>query len=310
MPGESFEGTPPTLDEAGRDLADRLRTHVERLADAFGRRNPAHPAIYRGAETYLASAFESMDYSVELEDVPTRDEVFHNVVAERRGRSRADEIVVVGAHYDSVRGSPGADDNASGVAAVLELARWWQTIESPSRTVRFVCFANEEHPFFQTEAMGSRRHAERARERGEDIVAMLSLEMLGYYREAPGTQSYPIGLGWFYPERGDFVAFVGNLSSRGVVRRSIGAFRDVARHPSEGLAAPSFVPGVGLSDHRAFWQVDYEAIMVTDTAFFRNPHYHEPTDRPETLDYERMAHVVEGLQAVVETWGRPGARSR
>jgi Zn-dependent M28 family amino/carboxypeptidase len=200
---------------------------------------------------------------------------------------------VVGAHYDTVPGSPGADDNASGVAVLIELAR----LRLPAR---FVAFANEEMPYFESGEMGSHAYAARARAAGEKISAMLSLEMLGCYRDEPGSQHYPPPLGWFYPDRGDFIGFVGDLGTRALVRRAIGAFRRHARFPAQGVAAPSVIPGVTWSDHGSFRRQGYPAIMVTDTAFNRYPHYHLPSDTPEKLDYLRMARVTLGLAAVIE----------
>lgn len=304
MPGESLDGELPSLTPEERRLAERLEGHVETLAGSYPRRHHLHPERYRQAATYGVKTFERMGYEVEREPVETDGETYPNIVAERPGETRPDEIVVIGAHYDAVRGSPGADDNASGVAGVLELARAWQKTESPARTVRFVLFANEERPWFRTDAMGSWHHARRARSRDEAIVVMISLEMIGYYRTDPGSQSYPAGLEWIYPERGDFIAFVGNLRSRGAVRASLEAFRMQDRHPSEGIAAPAWIPGIGLSDHWAFWEEGETALMVTDTALYRNPHYHQRSDRPDTLDYERMARVTTGLRRVLERWGR------
>jgi Zn-dependent M28 family amino/carboxypeptidase len=198
--------------------------------------------------------------------------------------------VVVGAHYDTVPGSPGADDNASGVAVLIELSKMLAGI-------RFVAFANEEAPYFLGPEMGSYVYA---RERGKGVRAMFSLEMLGYYRDAPGSQTYPAPLGFFYPDRADFIAFVGDLGAIRLVRKAIGAFRRHASFPSEGLAAPAMIPGVSWSDHWSFRKHGYPAVMVTDTAFYRYPHYHLPSDTPEKLDYERMARVTMGLAAMLK----------
>jgi Zn-dependent M28 family amino/carboxypeptidase len=205
-------------------------------------------------------------------------------------------IVLVGAHYDTVPGSPGADDNASGVAALIELAGLMGNEGLP---IRFVAFANEEMPYFLSEEMGSWMSARRSRARGETVRAMLSLEMLGYYRDEPRSQTYPPPLGLLYPDRANFIAFVGDLGARGLVRRAIGLFRKHAQFPSEGVAAPSFVPGVTWSDHWSFRRHGFPAVMVTDTAFNRYPHYHLPSDTPERLDYERLARVTLGLAGVL-----------
>jgi hypothetical protein len=169
----------------------------------------------------------------------------------------------------------------------------------PARTLRFVAFVNEEPPFFRTTLMGSRVYASGARKRNERITAMISLETMGYFTEARGSQSYPPILSLFYPDRGNFIAFVSNLGSRSLLRRCIGTFRETTPFPSEGLAAPSLVPGVAWSDQWAFWKEGYPAIMLTDTAMYRNPHYHKANDLPDRLDYSRMARVVTGMGQVV-----------
>jgi len=207
--------------------------------------------------------------------------------------------VVVGAHYDSVYGCPGADDNGSGDAALLALARR-SAVKPVGQTLRFIAFVNEEPPFFQREDMGSFIYAGRCTKRGDKISAMISLETIGYFSDAPHSQSYPApGLGVFYPSIGNFIGFVGNTHSRALLRRAISTFREQKKLPSEGAALPSFIPGVGWSDQWAFWQHGYPGIMITDTAPFRYPHYHEPTDTPDKLDYDRFTLVVSGMEAVV-----------
>ena len=224
-----------------------------------------------------------------------------NLEAVLQGGAKAHEVVVVGAHYDTAAGGPGADDNASGVASMLAIARALAASHhAPARTIRFVAFVNEEPPYFWNAEMGSLVYAKACKARGDAIVAMLSLETLGYYRDEPGSQKYPPIVSSFYPDRGDFVAFVGNLGSRGVVHDAIRTFRGAEAFPSEGATLPSFVTGVGWSDQWSFWQVGYPGVMVTDTAPFRNPHYHQMSDRPDTLDYARLARVTEGLVAVVK----------
>jgi Zn-dependent M28 family amino/carboxypeptidase len=206
----------------------------------------------------------------------------------------------VGAHYDTLPGTVGADDNATGVAAVLELARQLRG-SRPRKTVRFVIFVNEEPPFFQTSRMGSLLYARQLRRENVRISAMISLEMPGFYSDVPGTQNYPALLSLFYPSRSDFVGFVGNSESRELVRNAIRVFWESTRFPSEGIAAPSEWPGIGWSDQWSFWQESYPAIMITDTALFRYPYYHTPLDTANRLDFDRIARVVEGVQRVVES---------
>jgi Zn-dependent M28 family amino/carboxypeptidase len=222
-----------------------------------------------------------------------------NVCAEIAGSARASEVVLVGAHYDTVAGCPGANDNGTGVAALLALARRFASVHA-ERTLRFVAFPGEEPPAFQTEAMGSLVFARASRAKGEKITAMICLETLGCYSDESGSQTYPIPmLRIAYPDRGDFVAFVGNVASRGLVREAIETFREKAAFPSEGAALPARIPGVGWSDQWSFWEQGYPAIMVTDTAPFRYPHYHRASDTAEKVDFERLARVVEGLCSTV-----------
>ncbi len=166
--------------------------------------------------------------------------------------------------------------------------------------MRFAFFPNEEPPFFWTGDMGSCRYAKLCRQRGDNITAMIALEMLGYYSDAPGSQSYIFPMNLFFPDTGNFVAFVSNLQSHGLLRQAICSFRRATPFPSEGVALPWLIPGVFWSDHWPFWEQGYPAIMITDTAFFRNPHYHEPTDLPATLDYKRMARVTVGIEYMLE----------
>jgi Zn-dependent M28 family amino/carboxypeptidase len=293
VPGRSWSGGLAPLDDEDRRLRERLRAHVHAIASR--EHNVWSPEALERAAGYIESELSGSGYEVRPEAFRSGAVGVRNVIVEAAGGARADEVVVVGAHYDSVRGAPGANDNGSGVAAMLEIARAardWR----PARTWRFVAFVNEEPPFFRTEAMGSRVHAERARARGERIVAMYSLETIGYYSDAPGSQRYPLPLGPFYPERGDFLAFVANLASRRLLHATIAAFRARAQFPSEGVAAPAWIPGVDWSDQWAFWRAGYPAVMITDTAPYRYPDYHTERDTPDKVDYDRLARVVRGLE--------------
>jgi Zn-dependent M28 family amino/carboxypeptidase len=167
------------------------------------------------------------------------------------------------------------------------------------RTVRFVAFTNEEPPFFLSRKMGSRVYAIRSRQRGENIVAMFSLETMGYYSEAPDSQSYPFPFGLFYPHTANFIGFVGNIGSRHLVRQALASFRNHAQFPSEGTAAPGWLTGIGWSDHWSFWREGFRAIMITDTALFRYGPYHTDYDTPDKVDYDRLARVTDGVAKVV-----------
>ena len=300
MPGESYAGAPPPLSPRERALEAALRRDVEELAVGIGIRNTfAHGALERSAD-WLEARFRAAGYPVTRQTFEVSGKAYHNLEAETPGGT---EIVVVGAHYDSVIGCPGANDNGSGTAALLALAEALAAAK-PSRTLRFVAFSNEEPPHFRTEAMGSLVYATRCRERGEHVVAMLSLETIGYYSDEPGSQHYPFPLSPFYPSQGDFVAFVANLRSRRLVREVVRSFRKRVSFPSEGAALPGWIPGVGWSDQWSFWRQGYPGVMVTDTAPFRYPHYHTPDDTPDKIDYERFARVTAGLELVVRDLAR------
>lgn len=280
------------------DLETRLRRHVAVLAGDIGERNVGRPDALHAAEAYVAAELSAAGFAVARQTYVAAGVDCANVSATLAGAARGSEIVLVGAHYDTVSGSPGADDNASAVAALIELAHALGTAR-PARSVTFVAFVNEEPPFFHGRDMGSGHYARAARARGDDIRLMLSLEMLGCYSDAPGSQSYPPPLGWFYPSAGNFIAFVANLKSRPALLASFDAFRASSDFPVEKLAAPAIVPGVSWSDQLSFWRAGYPAVMVTDTAFYRYAHYHRATDTPDRLDYPRMARVVEGLTGAV-----------
>jgi hypothetical protein len=298
MPGAAHRGPLPPFTEAERQLSQELAAHVQVLAGTIGERHIWRYEALQAAARYLGERLGAAGYTVTTQDFQVQGKTVQNVEATLTGTSHSQEMVVVGSHYDSVLGCPGANDNASGVAAMLVLARLLRG-QTLARSVRFVAFVNEEAPFAQTAAMGSWVYARQARQRDARIVAMLSLETMGYYADIAGSQKYPFPFGLFYPHVGNFIGFVGNTASRALVRRSIATFRQHTALPSEGTAAPGWLPGIGWSDHWAFWQEGYAAIMVTDTALFRYAAYHTPYDTPEKLDYLRLARVVAGLARVV-----------
>jgi Zn-dependent M28 family amino/carboxypeptidase len=299
MPGASFAGELPPSTPELREATLRLRAHVSALAGTIGIRT-ADRAELGAARDYIAAQlepFQTPTRRVNFEDLGLAGDHAQNVVWQVAGKDHA-ELVLVGAHYDSVAEGPGANDNGSGVAVALELAA--RLAKAPAASsVRFVFFANEEAPYFKNPGMGSLLAAEHAKERGDHIRAMLSLETLGYYSDARYSQRYPWPVGLLYPDRGNFLGFVGDLGARGLVRRAIGAFRQAEPFPSEGAALPASFRGVDWSDHWSFRRAGYPAIMLTDTALFRDPNYHQPTDTPERLDYERLARVTRGIEAVV-----------
>jgi Zn-dependent M28 family amino/carboxypeptidase len=303
MPGHSFSGALPPLSTEEKEISTHLKQHVNYLAETIGERNMiVYPSLLKAAQ-YIEDTFKSFGYQVKSQEYVVEMRKARNLIIEIPGNTQPDEIVVVGAHYDTVPDCPGADDNTSGVAVLLELARLLKD-SHPARTVRLVAFVNEEPPYFQTENMGSAVYTRQAHKMKENIVAAVAFDMLGTYSDAKSSQHYPEGFKWFYPSRANFIAFVGNLSSRPLVRNAVRSFRANTQFPSEGSAVPAWVQGVGWSDHWSFWREGYPAIMVTDTSFFRNPNYHEPTDKPATLDYDRMAQVTHGLARVVQDLGR------
>jgi Zn-dependent M28 family amino/carboxypeptidase len=262
----------------------------------IGERTTKKPEALERARKYVEDRLIEIGYKTELQTYDALGESSSNVEA-HLGDGK--EIVVVGAHYDSAIGAAGADDNASGVAAMIEIARTLEDLKC-ARQIRFVAFVNEEMPHFRTGTMGSKMYADRAVERGDRIVAMLSLESIGYYSDAPGSQTLPFPMNLVYPDRGDFLGFVANTSSRALVRDLVGEFRKHAELPSQGGAVPESTFGARFSDHAPFWDHDIPAVMVTDTAFMRNPHYHTAHDLPEHMDFDRMTRAVVGLEAAIK----------
>jgi hypothetical protein len=297
MPGKNISKAALLLpDEV--TLRKELRGDVQKLAGEIGERNMWHYPQLDAAADFIENSFSRAGLHPRRDSYDLRNQACNNIEVEIRGARPA--ILLIGAHYDSVFGSPGANDNGSGVAAMLALARRFAQKQA-QHTLRFVAFVNEEPPYFQTSQMGSFVYASRCKASGDQISAMISLETIGYFSDAPRSQTYPaVGLGAFYPTIGNFIGFVGNVHSRALLRRTIDLFRKHAGIPSEGAALPSFIPGVAWSDQWSFWQHGYRGIMVTDTAPFRYPHYHSTTDTPDKLDYDRFALVVSGMEKVIQ----------
>jgi len=290
------------LDEQAR----RLRMHVEQLAGKIGERNVFCPASLHATASYIEHEWEQQGYAVERLAYDVSGVRCLNLEITHSGGARDREILLIGAHYDTVSGSPGANDNASGVSALLEISRLFASIE-PALTVRFVAFVNEEPPFFMTRRQGSTVYAEAARRRGDDIRLMASIETIGWYSSEAGSQSYPPLFNLFYPNRADFIGIVSNFRSRAAVQRLAAAFRANSDFPLETAATFSFIPGVSWSDHRSFWRQGYRAVMITDTAFHRYRHYHAPSDTPDKLAYPELARVTSGLFAAFSELARGGA---
>jgi hypothetical protein len=306
MPGKNVSKAGP-LSPDEIVLREELRANVQKLAGEIGERNMWHYAQLNAAADFIEDSFSRVGLRTRRDSYEMGGQPCHNIEAEIPGNRP--EIIVIGAHYDSVFGSPGANDNGSGVAALLALAQRFAARETerspprrtPNKTLRFVAFVNEEPPYFLSGEMGSLVYARRCKERGDKISAMISLETIGYFSDAPHSQTYPSpGLGVFYPKVGNFIGFVSNVKSRALLRRVIALFRKQGKIPSEGASLPAFIPGVSWSDQWSFWQHGYPAIMVTDTAPFRYPYYHSSNDTPDKLDYDRFTLVVSSMEKVIQ----------
>jgi Zn-dependent M28 family amino/carboxypeptidase len=299
MPGRSHRGPLPPPDDRLVRLSKELRLHVRHLAEEIGERNVSQrPRELARAADYIEGELAGAGYEVHRQAYEIAGVTCSNLEVEIPGAANAGDIVIIGAHYDTVPGSPGANDNGTGVAALLALARKSSGFPA-DRTLRFVAFVNEEAPYAHTERMGSWVYAGRCRERGEKVTAMLSLETIGYYSDAPGSQRYPPLVGLLYPSRGDFIGFVGSTRYAALLRQVVAAFRRSEPFPSQGGALPEAVAAIGRSDHWPFWQEGYPALMVTDTAPFRYPYYHTPDDTVDKIDFQKTARVVRGLGNVV-----------
>ena len=302
-PGASHRGPLPPLDADGRRLADELKKHVAAVASE--EHNVSHPEALERSARYIESALSGLGYAVSRHEFTTEGVKVRNLEVSKGSGKR---LVVIGAHYDSARDAVGANDNGSGVAALIELARFLRSVQpSAGLEVRLVFYVNEELPWFGTDDMGSYAHAKGLAGEGREVAAMLSLETIGWYSESFDSQRYPFPFSLFYPSKGDFIGFVANLRSRTLMRRVVGVFRRSVAFPSEGVAAPESIPGIGWSDQWAYWRFGWPALMVTDTAPFRYPHYHTLRDTPDKLGYERLARVVKGLEGVLRDLVAPAS---
>jgi hypothetical protein len=271
-----------------------LQSTVRFLSEMSPSRSFDHPESMDKAASFISNKFSQYGLEPKEQAFEVEGERFVNVIA--GVGDPAKPRVIVGAHYDVCGEQPGADDNASAVAGLLEIARFAKNHETElSYRIDFVAYSLEEPPFFDTEYMGSHVHAESLHNAGVHVRGMICLEMIGYFTDAPKSQSYPLGImKLFYPSRGNFIGVVGNFGSASLVN-------EIARHMKAAsldvrtLKAPKFVTGVDFSDHRNYWKFGYDAVMITDTSFYRNPNYHEKTDTMDTLDFAKMCEVVKGV---------------
>ena len=303
----------PMMDSDGMQIIDALEpalmAHIVSFADEIGPRNVFEPVKLSAAAEHIRVFWEKAGYEVVTQTFSVQDVPCQNLVVEIAGQTKPDEIVVVGAHYDTVSWAPGANDNGSAVAALLELSRLFST-QTVDRTVRFVAFTNEEPPFFKTRQMGSLVYARACREKEENIVAMVCLETIGYYRDERKTQKYPVPFRFFYPDKGNFLAVVGNLSSKPLVKTFTRHFMEESDFPIECVATFGFITGIDWSDQWSFWQCGYPAIMLTDTALFRYPYYHTSEDTSDKINNRQLAKATYGifkaLQVISKIDLRPG----
>lgn len=303
VPGRSHRGPLPAPTPKERDLAARLRAHV--MAIASVPHNVRYAEELEAAAQYIERQLQNIGYSIGRQEYSVDGTNVRNIEAVRDAPGHAAAAtLVIGAHYDSFENAPGANDNATGTAAVIELARLlkdWQ----PERTrVRFVLFVNEEPPYYRSREMGSWRYAERLFETRERLLGMISLETIGAFSDAANSQRYPQPFGLIFPSTANFVAFVGLPGARRFLHDVIGSFRRNLAFPSIGGLAPDIVPGIGWSDHWAFQQFGFPAIMITDTAPYRYPHYHLPSDTPDKVDFDKLARITNGLELIVRDIAR------
>jgi hypothetical protein len=305
VPGQSHQGPLPPLTAEERAIAATLKRHIGTIAAR--EHNVGHFEELEKVAVYLENTLGGHGYKVGRQEYTVAGKTVRNIdaVIEPPAGVGDPEVIVVGAHYDSAEDTPGANDNGSGTATLLEMARLLKDLQGRSRKrIRFVLFVNEEPPYFMTDDMGSLRYAKLLVERKERVTAMYSLETLGYYSDKPGSQEYPVPFGMMFPDTGNFVSFVGLSNSRPLVHQTMQSFRSHTAFPTVGGVAPGFIRGIGWSDHWAFGQYGFQGVMVTDTAVFRYPHYHEPTDTPDKVDVERLARITKGMERVVRDLGR------
>lgn len=282
---------------ANIQLAGTLRGHVQKLADEIGDRSIFKYKQLNQAADYITEQLQFYGYHVKFQHYAVFGKTVKNIIATKIGQRFPNKIIIIGAHYDTC-GNPGADDNASAIAGLLELAKSLASVPTAC-TIEFVAFVNEEPPFFKTKNMGSFIYAKAAKASGKNIAAVLILEMIGYFDNKPNSQSYPFLFGPFYPNKGNYIGVISNFKSRRLAKDIVKIFKKQSQFPIERVSTLAFIPGVDFSDHWSFWKLNYPAVMITDTGFYRNPNYHKMTDTYKTLDYTSMAEVIKGLKEVV-----------
>jgi hypothetical protein len=306
VPGSPHTGALPPVTEEEQNIARRVDIHIATIASRP--HNVRHYDELEKAARYIKQQLNALGYQpfAQVYRVDGRDVRNIEATIEPAEPERSRGTLVIGAHYDSYGDAPGANDNGTGTAAVLELARLLSDLRGRSDArIRLVLFVNEEPPYFKTSDMGSYRYARLLAGRNERVIGMLSLETLGCFFDQPGTQHYPPPFGLLYPSEGNFIAFVGMLGSREFLHAVIRSFRSHTAFPTVGGVAPGAIPGIDWSDHWSFEQFRYPAVMVTDTALFRYAHYHQPTDTPDKVDVEKLARITRGIERVVRELAGP-----
>ncbi|MCA9776771.1 MAG: M28 family peptidase [Candidatus Eremiobacteraeota bacterium] len=295
QPAAGSTPSAPEFEEIALETSPTLESTVTILSEKIGERNLNHYPKLEQTRDYITRRLKKAGYEVELDEFKV-DQPVYNLVFTKPGN---EEILVIGAHYDSAPITPGANDNGSGVAVLLQLAERLKQVPM-ERTVRFVFFVNEEPPYFMGESMGSRVYAKRCAERKDKIVGMISLETMGYYSDVEGSQMFPPGIEG-YPNTGNFLAFISEPNSQEFLQECLDHFQGL---PVESLVAPASIEGVSWSDHASFWEHGFPGVMVTDTAPFRYPHYHRKTDTADQLDYQKLGLAADGLETMIRFLGR------
>ena len=298
MPGDNYTGNSPTLSKDELNLREKLKNHVRFLSEKIGERNLNKLDSLSASSQYIKSRWQNHKLDVEKQWYKVNGIKVHNLFTFQPGLES--KAIIIGAHYDSALNTPGANDNASGVACLIELALELRKYKLKS-SIYWVAFVNEEPPWFKTKQMGSYRFAQKLSTEHQEVIAMYSLETLGYYSQQPNSQKYPRPLSWFYPDKANFITFVANRNSKKLLFYTMKQFRKKAMVPSEGIAASSFFTGIDWSDHWSFWEFEYPALMITDTALFRYQHYHQPSDTWQRLNYDRLAQVVSALAFTIKS---------
>jgi hypothetical protein len=298
-PRQPWQKPLPALSDADRACAVRLETHVRAVASRP--HNMVYAIDLEAAARYIERTLAQVGHAPRAQEYRVNGQPVRNieVVIEPRQSSPDAPTYVIGAHYDAPDDCPGANDNGTGVAALLELAARLAEFRPTSHRLRLVFFVNEEEPYGHTPDMGSYRHAQALKGAGERVVGMFALETLGHFCDVAGSQRFPFPFNLLLPDRGNFVAFIGMTRGRALAARTLRAFRATTQFPAIGGVAPGFIEGIANSDHWSYDTFGYPALMVTDTAPFRNPFYHQTFDTPDTVDYASLARITDGLERTI-----------